>query len=92
LLHPTLLIPIINCAKDLLQLKKKWLTKNPFFRLATMLIGVNVIDTFLLANHHKVINISNSTMGQQKISIGRFAGILSNQLIVQVRRLSASSS
>jgi hypothetical protein len=57
-----------------------------------MLIGVNVTDTFLLANHHKVINISNSTIGKQKISIRRFAGILSNQLFAHARRLSASSS
>ena len=78
--------------QDLLQLEKKWLTKNPFFRLSTTLIGVNVTDLFLLANHHKVINISNSTIGKQKISIRRFAGILSNQLIAHARRLSASSS
>jgi hypothetical protein len=78
--------------QDLLHLEKKWLTKNPFFCLSTMLIGVNVTDTFLLANHHKVINISNSTMGKQKISIRRFAGILSNQLIAQARHLSVSSS
>jgi hypothetical protein len=78
--------------QDLLQLEKKWLTKNPFFCLSTMLIGVNVTNTFLLANHHKVINISNSTIGKQKISIRRFAGIISNQLIAHARRLSASSS
>jgi hypothetical protein len=37
--------------QDLLQLEKKWLTKNPYFHL-----GVNVTDTFLLANHHGIIN------------------------------------
>jgi hypothetical protein len=43
--------------QDLLQLKKKWLTKNPYFRLSTTLLGVNVTDTFLLmANHHGIIN------------------------------------
>jgi hypothetical protein len=38
--------------QDLLQLEKKWLTKNPYFRLATTLLGINVTDTFLLVNHH----------------------------------------
>jgi hypothetical protein len=42
--------------QDLLQLEKKWLTKNPYFRLATTLLGINVTDTFLLANHHKIID------------------------------------
>jgi hypothetical protein len=74
--------------QDLLQLEKTWLTKNPFFRLSTTLIGINVTDTFLLANHHKVINIySDPTSGKRKISIRRFAGILSHQLIKQAKRL-----
>jgi hypothetical protein len=55
--------------QHLLQLEKKWLTKNPFFRLATTLIGINVTDAFLLANHRKVINASNDTVGRQKIPI-----------------------
>jgi hypothetical protein len=54
--------------QDLLQLKKKWLTKNPYFRLATMLLGINVTDIFLLANHHKLIN-GGSGSHDEKISI-----------------------
>jgi hypothetical protein len=76
--------------QDLLQLEKKWMTKNPFFRLATTLIGINVTDAFLLATHHKVINASNDTTGKQKIPIRRFAGMLSLQLIRQAKRLGAS--
>jgi hypothetical protein len=76
--------------QDLLQLEKKWLTKNPFFRLSMMLIGVNVTDTFLLANHHKIINTSNTGMWKKKITIRRFAGILAHQLITQARRFSTT--
>jgi hypothetical protein len=43
--------------QDSLKLEKKWVTQNPWFRLATTLIGITVTDTFLLCNyHHKVIN------------------------------------
>jgi hypothetical protein len=74
--------------QDLLQLEKTWLTKNPYFRLSTTLIGINVTDTFLLANHHKVINVySDPTTGKRKISIQRFAGMLAYQLIKQAKRL-----
>jgi hypothetical protein len=78
--------------QDLLQLEKKWVTKNPFFRLSTMLIGLHVTDAFLLANHRKVINISNSCMWKQKVTIQRLAGILSHQLITQARGFSPNSS
>ncbi len=74
--------------QDLLQLEKKWLTKNPFFRLTTTLIGINVMDTFLLASHHKVINLNDAT-GSQKLSIRRFAGMLAFQLIRQAKKLGA---
>jgi hypothetical protein len=43
--------------QDLLQLENPRLTKYSFFHLSTMLIGINVIDTFLLTNHHKVIHV-----------------------------------
>ncbi len=78
--------------QDLLQLEKKWLTKNPFFLLATTLTGINVTDTYLLANYHKVINPSNDPTLRQKISIPRFAGMLALQLINNSKRLGATSS
>jgi hypothetical protein len=74
--------------QDLLQLKKKWLAKNPFFRLTTNLIGINVMDAFLLASHHKVLNLNDAT-GPQKLSIHQFAGMLAFQLIRQAKRLGA---
>ena len=42
----------------LLALEKKWLTQNAYFRLATTYLGINVVDTYHLANHHKIINVS----------------------------------
>ena len=55
--------------QDLLQLEKNWLPKNPYFRLATTLIGINVTDAYLLANHHKVINSSANGSDEKKIGI-----------------------
>jgi hypothetical protein len=72
--------------QDLLQLEKKWLTKNPFLRLTTTLIGVNAMDTFLLATHHNVINLDDPT-GSQKLSIHQFAGMLAFQLIRHAKKL-----
>ena len=70
--------PIISNVK--LQMEKKKLTKNHVFHLSKILIGVSVMDAFLLAYHHQVINISSLGMGKQKISIQMFTGILSHQL------------
>jgi hypothetical protein len=68
--------------QDSLKLKRKWAMQIPWFQLATTLIGVNVMDTFLLCSYHKVFNISNSENDEgNKVSIQRFAGILANQLI-----------
>jgi len=73
--------------QDLLQLEKKWLTKNPYFRLTTSLLGINVTDTFLLANHHRIINHTSCPQGEKKISIQRFAGILAFQILKNAKRL-----
>jgi hypothetical protein len=53
------------------------------------LIGINVTDTFLLASHHKVINL-NDAIGSQKLSIRQLAGMLAFQLIHQAKKLGAS--
>jgi hypothetical protein len=72
--------------QDLLQHEKKWLTKNPFCRLTTTLIGFNVTDTFLLASHHNVINLNDAT-GSQKLSIRQFTIMLAFQLILHTKKL-----
>jgi hypothetical protein len=76
--------------QDLLQLEKKWLTKNPFFRLTTTLISINVTDAFLLSNHHKIINSGSGFYDEKKISIQRFAGILSYQLLKNAKSFGCS--
>jgi len=76
--------------KDLLQLEKKWLTMNPYFCLPPTLLGINVTDTFLLANNHKLINSGSGSHDEKKISIQRFAGILSFQLLRNAKELGCS--
>jgi hypothetical protein len=76
--------------QDLLQLEKKWLTKNPFFRLSTTLVGISVTDAFLLSNHHKIINNGSGSHDDKKISIQRFAGILAHQLLKNAKSLGSS--
>ena len=75
--------------QDSLKLEKKWVTQNPWFRLATTYVGICVTDTYLLLNYHKVINISKTAVEdtETKVSIQRFAGILANQLIQYASKL-----
>jgi len=77
--------------QNLLQLEKKWLTKNAYFRLLTTLLGINVTDSFLLANYHKIINSNSNGSDDKKISIQRFAGMLSYQLLKNAKRLGSTS-
>ena len=56
-------------------MKKKWLTKDAYFRLTTSLIGINVVDTYKLADFHGVINFTKKSI-EKKMTIVRFAGIL----------------
>jgi hypothetical protein len=44
--------------QDSLKLKKKWIMQEPFFCLGTTMIGINITNTYLLANYHGVINVS----------------------------------
>jgi Glu-tRNA(Gln) amidotransferase subunit E-like FAD-binding protein len=73
--------------QDLLQLIKKWLTKKTFFRLTTTLLGVNVTDTFHLANHHRIINHISGTSSEKNITIQHFAGLLGFQLLQNAKHL-----
>jgi hypothetical protein len=51
-----------------LALEEMWLTKDPWFRIATTLYGMTITDAFLLAKYHAT---SNSEV--QKMSIREFA-------------------
>ncbi len=77
--------------QDSLKLEKKWITQNPWFRLATILIGVTVKDAFLLCNYHKVINTGLGENQEKKITI-RSAGILANQLMGMANKLEAGNN
>jgi hypothetical protein len=76
-----------NC----IRLEKKWITRDPYFRLSTTMTGINVTDAYLLANFHKVINCSAVTDDDEteKIGIKRFAGILAFQLIEMGKKLAS---
>ena len=65
-----------------LGLEKKWPSKDPYFRLATTLVGMCVTDTWKLAYFHKIIDPNRAGFSEEKkTSIQRFAGSLAIQLI-----------
>ncbi len=81
--------------QDSLKLEKKWITQDPFFRLSTTLIGINVTDTYLLANYHQVFNVTKFGAVEERekqISIQRFAGILAQQLIEMSKKIPQGDS
>jgi hypothetical protein len=57
-----------------LALEKKWVTQCGYFRLATTLIGISVVDCWKLAMYHDKIT-------QDSMSIVKFAGVLGLQLV-----------
>ena len=69
-----------------LALEKRWLTQNPYFRLHTTIIGINVVDCYKLSEHHDIINhrIPNN---EYKMTMTQFASVLANQLINNVDRI-----
>jgi hypothetical protein len=68
------------------------MTQNPWFRLATTLIGITVTDVFLLCNYHKVMTCGISDQQGKKITIQCFARILAYQLIEMAKQLEGSGS
>ena len=68
-----------------LALEKHWLTQNPYFRLHATMIGINVVDCYKLAEHHKIINFRMDK--EKKMTIVHFAGYLAKQLISNVSSL-----
>jgi hypothetical protein len=59
--------------------------------LGATMIAINVTDTYLLANYHKLINYSPTSDDDktEKIGIKRFAGILAFQLIEMGKKLTS---
>ena len=67
-----------------LALEKKWVTHNPWFRLATTLVGINVTDTWQLMCHHRLFPLAVSQRFQESehrnVPIKTMAGNLAAQL------------
>jgi len=42
-------------------LEKKWLTKDAFFWLTTTHLGINIVDTYKIADLHGVINFTKKS-------------------------------
>lgn len=63
-----------------LALEKTWLTQDPYFRLVTTLLGIITVNTWKLADWHKILNPPNSRE-DTKMSIKKFAGVLCYQLV-----------
>jgi hypothetical protein len=51
-----------QCLQHNLALEKKWLTKDAYFMLATMLIGINMVDCYRLADFHQFINCNKKNI------------------------------
>jgi len=73
-----------------LALEKKWLTMDPWFRLTTTLIGINVTDAWKLASFHGIIKFSKKDP-EKMMTITRFAGVLGWQLIHNASTLTQST-
>jgi hypothetical protein len=80
-----------QCRQSNLALEKKWLTKDAFFRLTTTHLGINIVDTYKIADFHGVINFTKKSE-EKKMTIVRFAGILGHQLIINSARLAEGES
>ena len=75
-----------RCRQAELALEKRWQTQNPFFRLHTTIIGMNMVDCYFLADHHRIIN-HRIPDKEYKMTIINFAGFLAHQLISNVDSL-----
>ena len=74
-----------------LALEKKWDTRDPYFRLATTLVGINVVDSWKLAFHHTLfsrLQMKHNT--EQHVTVNVFAGILTKQLLRKAKNLMKS--
>jgi hypothetical protein len=59
----------------LLKLEKLWVTENPWFRIVTTIIGMTVVDAWLLVNHQ------SKNTGLKKLGIVDFADSMAHDLI-----------
>ena len=74
-----------------LALEKKWVTHNPWFRLATTLVGIAVTDTWQLMGHHRLFPFSVSQRFHESehrnVPIKAMAGNLAAQLFNKAKMM-----
>lgn len=73
-----------------LGLEKCWITHNPYFRLFTTLLGINVVDCWKLSSYHGLFQGYQSnqyTAGENAVPIKKFASILAKQLLTYAELL-----
>jgi hypothetical protein len=81
-----MLLICITSASRFTSTQEKMVNKKPYFHLSTTLLGVNFTDTFLLANHHGIINCTSGG-SDEKISLSNI--LLDFQHINSYRMLNA---
>jgi hypothetical protein len=67
-----------------LHLKKCWVTLDPYFRLHTTILGMNVANCWKVCNYHGLFNghkINYYSNEEQIMPIQKFSGELSFQLL-----------
>jgi hypothetical protein len=68
-----------------LHLEKSWVTMDPWFRLHTTYVGINVTDCWKLGHFHSLFNNNKSNTysnnKEETMPIRKFAGILSKQML-----------
>ena len=88
--HPDLISRLFNDSNAIdshnqsrqydLGMEKCWVTTDAYFRLTTTIIGMNVCDSWKIADYIGIINWTKHE-ADGKMSIQTFAGILGHQLI-----------
>jgi hypothetical protein len=71
--------------------EKTWLTQDPYFQLATTLIGMNVVDAWKLGDHHKLQN-PPVTREDAKVTRTNFSGMLRHQFITKTSAFISAAS
>lgn len=67
--------------QSLLQLEKRWLTKDPWFRLVTSLVGMSVVDMHRLYRCHKIKNRGVAQQDVDLIRVLKFTDLLCGDLV-----------
>jgi len=76
------------------KIEKRFVTFNPYFRLFSTLIGINVTDCWKLGHYHNLFNKNNNFFmeddPEDSMPIKKFIGILAQQLLTFAQSLKNS--